>query len=314
MGTSYRVVVVTRDTVTDDEEISAAIDSAIAETNALFSNWDPRSEVSLFNANTSLEPVEVSGAFIRLMETADAVHRASDGQFDTTLGPLIELWGFGAPGPAADIPSDEAIAAALARTGQRAVIVLDPAAGTLRKTRPDASIYLAAIAKGAGIDAVADRLLGLGLDDFMVEIGGDLVAYGAGPTGQGWRIGIEQPQAGVRRVEEIVPVSGLGMATSGDYRNYFEEDGVRYSHIIDAETGRPVTHRTASVTVLAETAALADAWATALLALGTERGLPIAEEQGLAALFILRSDDRDALEFEKVTSQAFDRLLAGEGS
>ena len=122
----------------------------------------------------------------------------------------------------------------------------------------------------------------------MVEIGGDLYVSGRNADGLDWQIGIETPDALNRQAYQVASVSNLGMATSGDYRNYFEQDGKRYSHIIDARTGRPITHRTASVTVLAESAMLADAWATALLVHGTQRGLEIANQRDLAVLFIDR--------------------------
>jgi thiamine biosynthesis lipoprotein len=144
----------------------------------------------------------------------------------------------------------------------------------------------------------------------MVEIGGDLYAAGMNPDGQPWQIGVETPDALRRGVQRVVSVSGYGMATSGDYRNYFEQDGIRYSHIIDAGTGRPVTHTTASVTVLAENAMLADGWATAMLALGKERGLAVAEELGLAVLFIERDQSAEALQFISAASARFTELQA----
>ncbi|MEL7115981.1 MAG: FAD:protein FMN transferase, partial [Pseudomonadota bacterium] len=208
------------------------------------------------------------------------------------------------------IPADEDIAAALDVVGQSDIIALTD--GTMAKALPDTNVWLAAIAKGYGADEIAEVLAGLGLTDYMVEIGGDLVASGTNPNGEAWRIGIERPDAATRTVEEVVQVADLGMATSGDYRNYFEEDGVRYSHIIDAETGRPITHTTASVTVLAENAMLADAWATAFLALGVERGMPIANENDLAVLFISRDQDTSELQFTHAASERFEALRASE--
>ncbi|MEO1041491.1 MAG: FAD:protein FMN transferase [Pseudomonadota bacterium] len=288
MGTTYRVVVVDGGDIDEPVTLRQLIDEVFAEFNTRFSNWEDDSEVSLFNADRSGRPVKASKDMLELLKTADDVHVQSGGKFDITLAPLIELWGFGAPGPSASVPSDEAIADALLNVGQLKLLSRDDVAETITKRRPDTSIHLAAIAKGHGIDRVAQQLSTLGFDNFMVEVGGDLYAVGDGPTGKGWRVGIEEPTAGVRKVERIIAINGWGMATSGDYRNYVEHDGVRYSHIIDPETGRPVLHSTASVTVLAENAALADAWATALLVIGRERGLKIAEEQGLAAFFIDR--------------------------
>jgi thiamine biosynthesis lipoprotein len=173
--------------------------------------------------------------------------------------------------------------------------------GSLQKTDSQTQIYLSGIGKGHGVDRVAHALAGLGLTDFMVEIGGDLYSSGRNPDGRPWQIGIEWPDVALSGVERVAKVSNLGMATSGDYRNYFEEDGVRYSHILDAKTGRPVTHKTASATVLAENAMLSDAWATAMLGLGRERGLEIAEEEDLAVLFI----ERDQKSFKATPSTRF---------
>lgn len=305
MGTSYRVVIVSRDGGHDQQALREVVEDVLAQVNATFSNWDPQSEVSRINADRTGDAIALSADMIELFGQAQIVHSRTAGKFDVTLGPLIELWGFGAPGPGADVPSNEAIGNALTRVGQQRQLLIDPAAGTLQKRHPETTIYLAAIAKGTGIDKVSQTLIDLGFDNFMVEIGGDLYAIGDGTAGQGWRIGIEEPDVDMRKVDRIVAVSDRGMATSGDYRNYFEENGIRYSHIIDADTGRPVVHSTASVTVLAENAALADAWATALLVLGSEQGLAIAEDEQLAAFFIDRSDNG----FERAESSAFAALV-----
>ncbi|MEM9014912.1 MAG: FAD:protein FMN transferase [Pseudomonadota bacterium] len=310
MGTSYNIVVVDHNRALKQEVLHDAVEATLRDVNARFSNWDQNSEVSRFNRRHMTDPIAVSADFTEVMSIANIVHEASEGQFDVTLAPLVELWGFGAPGGTLEPPGDDAIAKAMARTGQQVVLASTNGGRRLRKTVPSASIYLAAIAKGYGIDKVAGRLKSMGASHYMVEIGGDLLTAGANPNGAPWRIGVERPDAAMRTVEDVVYVSGLGMATSGDYRLYFEYDGERYSHIIDATTGRPVTHATASVTVLAESAALADAWATALLALGSERGMPIAEKNEIAALFIDRRDDNGDIQFHHIQNERFARLQA----
>jgi len=162
----------------------------------------------------------------------------------------------------------------------------------------------------SGFYQVARTLREFGLTDYMVEIGGDLYTAGRNPDGQPWQIGIESPEAFDRGVMQVVGVSGLGMATSGDYRNFFERDGKRYSHIIDATTGRPVTHHTASVTVLTENAMMADAWATALLAVGTKRGLEIANDREMAVLFVDRSGEAGQIGHVTAASERFKALQA----
>lgn len=314
MGTTYHIVAMDKQGQLDVDQVKSAIETTLSRVDAQMSNWNPDSEISKFNAGQGTDPIAISPELARVMAAANQVNHLSEGQFDVTLGPLIELWGFGARTPETPHPADDAITAALAEVGQDKVLALDSEADppTMAKRLPGTDIYLAAIAKGYGVDVVGETLKGMGLTDYMVEIGGELVTAGSNPEGEAWRIGIERPDAGSREVQEVVRISGLGMATSGDYRNYFEEDGVRYSHIIDARTGRPITHSTASVTVLADSSMMADAWATALLALGQERGMPIAEAQGLAVMFIARDPQGGDNGFSVSATPRFRELQAPE--
>ncbi len=307
MGTTYNVVALEGSQPVTQAEVQTAIDGALAEVNAQMSNWDAGSEISRFNAGISTEAQTVSAPLARLMQAAEDVHLASDGRFDTTMGPLIELWGFGAPGAQA-MPGDAALESARARSGHRNT--LSVGSGTLQKTRPDTQVYLAAIGKGYGADHIGNALQDIGISDFMVEIGGDLFASGRNPDGQPWQIGIETPDSGTGGLYDVVGVSGLGLASSGDYRNYFEQDGTRYSHVIDPATGRPITHKTASATILAQNAMLADAWATAMLILGRERGLEIAEAHDIAVLFIERDADASDLRFRSAQSSRYKALTS----
>ncbi len=313
MGTTYSVVVSDAPHGLDEATLRSAVEERLAAVSDKMSNWDPTSEVSRLNGSDAQTPIPLSPELYTVLEAAQQVHRDSNGYFDVTLGPLIELWGFGAPERTSEPPAPSALEEARLRTGQDRVLALSASPPALRKLHPDANVYLAALAKGYGVDQVASELRAQGLGDFLVEIGGDLFAAGVNPRGMPWRIGVEKPDARSRTVQRVVPVSGRGMATSGDYRNYFEQDGVRYSHIIDPQTGRPIAHSTASVTVLAGNAMLADAWATALLAMGHERGLPLARSLGLAVLFIYRAPQRDALSFTSVSSDAFDALIDAPG-
>ncbi len=307
MGTHYTVVSLDATRRLDEVEVKAAIESALANVNRQMSNWDPSSEISQFNSKTDSAPVSISPALAEVMEAAEAVHTASGGRFDTTMGPLIELWGFGATG-STTMPSEAAIAAAQERSGHANTVRVGQ--GSLQKVQPDAQVYLAAIGKGYGADQVGRTLEALGIVDYMVEIGGDLYASGRNSDGLPWQIGIEAPAINTRDVLQVVGVSNLGLASSGDYRNYFEQDGQRFSHLIDPRTGRPVTHNTAAATVLAENAMLADAWATALHILGKADGLALAEEQGLAVLFTERDPGSDAPRFTSTASSKFTALTA----
>lgn len=304
MGSTYHISAVDRSGSLTDAKIAAAVDAALATVNSQMSNWDPQSEVSQLNARSGAGSVTVSEELATVLAAANQVHRASDGAFDVTLGPLIELWGFGAKGAKGGTPSDAALAAALAQVGQNSVFKLD--GRTVTKRKPGGSIYLSGIAKGYGVDQIGAALVSLGLQDFMIEIGGDLLTSGRNLNGAAWRIGVETPDVGAQSLQKVIAVTDAGLATSGDYRNYFEKDGRRFSHILDPRTGRPVEHRTASATVIAENAMLADAWATAMLALGRERGEKVADAEGLAVLFIERGENG----FVSSETTAFRNLLS----
>ena len=293
MGTTYNVIAVAP-AATSSEKLDNAIKASLERVNKHLSNWDPVSEISRFNADQSTAPIAISDMMVKVLAAANSVHRESQGQFDVTLAPLIEVWGFGTRKVDTPRPSPEMIATARARVGQLDKLTLNTAAKTLLKRDPSITINLSAIAKGFGVDEVARTLKTFKISNFMVEIGGDLVTSGLNPRGQKWRIGIERPDAGSQRVQTTIDISGHGMATSGDYRNYREHNGTRYSHIINPRTGEPVTHRTASVTVLAQDAMLADAWATALLVLGKDEGMKVARRQDIAALFIFRDPEQAA--------------------
>ncbi|MEP3638099.1 MAG: FAD:protein FMN transferase [Paracoccaceae bacterium] len=307
MGTSYNIVAVDHTNLLDEQHVKSAVSGVLTAVNTGMSNWDATSEISRLNASPAGSALSVSLELADVLNTASLVNRASEGRFDMTVGPLIELWGFGAPG-AKRKPNEAEVIEARAKTGLNDSLVLQH--GTVEKTNSDAQVYLAGIGKGYGADHVGRAIEALGITDYLVEIGGDLYTAGRNSEGLPWQIGIEAPNIADRRVLEVVGVSGLGLASSGDYRNYFEEDGQRYSHLVDPATGRPVTHKTASATVLAENAMLADAWSTAMLILGRERGLEVAKARGVAVKFIERDPNAAGLQFKMYASDAFSSLTA----
>ncbi len=307
MGTSYKVVAVDHSNRLKEADVKAAVSTALADVNKSMSNWDPSSEISVFNREAGASPVAMSAPLTNVMTAAAQVNEASQGRFDTTVGPLIELWGFGAPGTRA-MPDAHEIAAAQARSGHGNTLTIG--AGSLRKTQGDTQVYLAGIGKGYGADHVGMALQDMGLKDYLVEIGGDLYASGRNRDGLPWQIGIETPNPADRGILGVVGVSGMGLASSGDYRNYFDADGKRYSHLIDPTTGRPVDHHTASATVLAENAMLADAWSTAMNVLGRKKGLEVAARHGIAVQFVDRDHTADGLRFKTYASAAFKALTA----
>ena len=307
MGTTYSIALVDHDNKLDAAEVKSRVDSSLIAFNKKLSNWDAGSEISIFNAFAGESTMQMSGQLSQVMQAAAEVNAASAGRFDTSIGPLIELWGFGAKG-AFQKPNTDQIAQALELSGQSNTFSLD--ADTITKRQADGQVYLAGIGKGYGADVVGEVLEGLGVNDYMVEIGGDLFASGRNPDGRPWQIGIESPDPTNRSVMGVVGLSGMGLATSGDYRNYFEADGHRYSHLIDPTTGYPVDHKTASATVLDQDAMRADAWSTAMLILGREKGLEIAQEHDIAVQFIDHDMRSGTKMFTTSKSPRFEALTA----
>jgi len=287
MGTSYTVLVYAPESAR--LRLDAGIQATLSRVVNATSVYEPRSEVSRFNAAEPNQWVPIGADLYQVMQVALVVAEHSDGALEPTILPLVNLWGFGPRGRAEEVPSAAELAAARADVGWQALELRADPPALLKRARRE--IDLGGIAKGHGADAVAEYLRAQGYTQFLVDLGGDLVAEGGKADGSAWRIGIEQPVVGERRVFEVVELETAALVTSGDYRNFFEVDGVRYSHTLDPRTGFPIDHGLASVSVLAETALAADAWSTALMVLGTEAALALAAAQGLSVLLIERAGD-----------------------
>lgn len=269
----------------------AEIEQVLARIDVELSTWREDSELSRFNASRSDAWFPVSSETARVVAEALEVSRRTDGAFDPTLRPLVELWGFAARPVRALPPEAAALERARARTGAGAVEVRsEPPA--LRKHIPDLELDLSAIAPGFGVDAVAERLVSLGAARLLVEIGGELRCVGAGPRDGAWHVAIERPQQGAADWQRVLALRDAAVATSGTYRNFVEIAGERFSHLLDPRTGAPVRHRLVSASVVAPSTSLADAFATGLLVLGPEAGLRVAEREGLAAFFVALRDGR----------------------
>ena len=264
----------------------AAVAAALDGVDARMSTYEPDSELSRFNRHRAASAFALSEDTLRVFATAQRVSAASGGAFDVTVAPLVDLWGFG-PDKRSGVPELRARQQARAAVDWRA-LALDARAATLAKARPGIAADLSGIAKGYGADLAARALEALGFERYLVEVGGEIRTRGAGAGDRPWRVAIERPDAAARRAHLVVPLAGESMATSGDYRIFFEHDGRRYCHEIDPATGAPVRHRLASVSVVAGECAEADAWSTALFVLGAERGFALAAARGLAAHFIER--------------------------
>lgn len=290
MGTTFRVSVdelpANMSLATLDREVMAILDRI----DDRMSTYDDASEVSHFNASRTTDWVEVSAETVTVVDEALRISALTRGAFDITVGPLVDLWGFGPAGRAPRPPSADAIASALERVGYGRLRTRR-APPALRKARPDVEVDLSAIAPGYAADQVAEHLQATQVSSFLVDVGGEMRAKGRSPDGAPWRIGVEEPVAGPRRVQRVLLLADRAVATSGGYRNFFEAGGRRFSHTIDPRTGRPVTHNLVSVSVVDATTMRADALATGLTVLGPEEGLALAQREGLAVLFILQDGD-----------------------
>ncbi len=290
MGTTYTVKVADAPTDLSQDQLQAAIERVLEKVNDQMSTYRADSELSKLNSNSSTQWIDSSADLLTVVEEALRVSRLTDGAFDITVGPLVNLWGFGPDKQENQVPTQQQITDAMSRVGYTKISTRrSPPA--IRKMRRDIYIDLSAIAKGYGVDKVAEHLESLGVHNYMVENGGDLRAKGHNADSTPWKIGIEKPVPGQRAVQLIVQLQDQGMATSGDYRNFFGKDGQRFSHTINPREGMPITHNLASVTVLSPTAMGADAMATALLVMGPETGYALAKRERLAAYFINRTAD-----------------------
>lgn len=254
----------------------------------MMSTYKPDSELSRFNQFQSTEPFKVSPEMIEIFQAALDVSESTNGAFDITVGPIVNAWGFG-PEKIAASPTDAEIVAILPRVGYK-MVSIDAATSTIRKERPDIGCDLSGIGQGYAADKIAEMLDQHGIQNYMIDISGEFRTRGVNEQGNPWQIGIERPGAPQRTAQLVVPLSNMSLATSGDYRNYREENGVRFSHEIDPATGHPIQHKLASATIITDRCTLADAYATALMVLGPEKALALANEKGLAVYLLVRND------------------------
>ena len=291
MGTSWSArVVVPEGANALVEAARDTIEQALERVNLSMSNWDPDSEVSRFNRTDSTEPFPVSPGFAEVVRQAEYVSRATDGAFDITVAPLVTAWGFGAEGTPGQVADSSSLAMASELVGYERLRVSDDG-GALIKDDGRLTLDLSAIAKGFGVDRAAEGLSAMGLAAWAIEVGGEVRARGRKPDGSSWSVGIESPDPEARRIHRSIPLSDGSIATSGDYRNWYEAEGTRFAHIVDPRNGRPVPWIGFSVTVAHSSAALADAWATGLSVLGPEAGLETADREGIAVLFLTTDPD-----------------------
>ena len=306
MGTSYVVELAAPMEDAARTRLAELIDAELAAINRAMSTYDPRSELSQFNGRQDLQWVPASQGLLEVLNSASLISTASQGAFDVTVGPLVDLWGFGPEYRPRRVPDDAVIERVRKSVGYQH-LQADPSAGAIRKRDSRIQVDLCAIAKGYGVDRVAMILDRQGVHNYLVEICGELRARGTAAAGRPWRVGIERPVEGGHVLGEIVALGNQGIATSGTTEDFFEQDGRHYSHIIDPKTARPVEHPAMAASVIADTTMEADAWATALIVLGPERGYSLAQARGLAAMLVTASGST----FDVRVTDAFRAHLLG---
>ncbi|MCH8542749.1 MAG: FAD:protein FMN transferase [Alcanivorax sp.] len=307
MGTVWQVQVAGVPSGTSLEQLQSDIEALLDMVNRQMSTYIDDSDLSRFNQAEAGTWQRIPPDFAKVMSSSLHLAEISDGAFDPTIGPLVNLWGFGPEGRRHRAPDAEAIAEARRRVGWQRLETRDDG----REIRQPGELYLdlSAIAKGYAVDRLGEYLDARGVEAWLVDIGGDMRARGVKPDGSRWRIAVERPSAGARQIHSVVEPGDKAMATSGDYRNYFRDGGRQFSHTIDPRTAEPVSHELASVTVIHDNCMEADGYATLLTVLGPEEGLAFATAHDLAVLLIARDPSQEGEAFSEYMTDAFRRYL-----
>jgi len=302
MGTTYSVKFTSQSPI-NIVQIENDINTLLERVNQQMSTYIPNSELSLFNKSKSKDWFQVSDDLAYVIDAAQRISQFSQGKFDITIGPIVNLWGFGPNNKPQKVPSNKDINKLRRFVGYRNIDVrLNPP--SIKKNHPDVYCDLSAIAKGFGVDQISEYLSSKNLNNHLVEIGGEVKASGT-KFNTNWKVGISVPSLS-GTIQEVIAIQGQSMATSGDYWNYFEEDGIRYSHTINPASGKPITHKLASVTIVTESCMEADAMATAIDVMGPETGLEFAKKNELKAYFIVKGEK----EFEIFFTPQFEYLIS----
>lgn len=307
-GTFYQVTITDSLTLGQSQALEEGFLAELESVDQAMSTYRDDAELIAFNQAPLEEWQPLSNELIEVLAISQSVAEASHGAFDITIGDVVNLWSFGPGARPETVPSEEMLSEQLAKVGYDAVEI-DTQHMQARRNR-DVFVDLSGVAKGHATDRVAAYLDQQGIEHYLVNLGGDLIARGVRDEDEQtpWRIGIEVPEDGQQRAQHIIPLESMSVATSGDYRNYFEVDGQRFSHTIDPRTGRPVDHRLVSVSVFHPSNAWADAWATALLVVGEESAMEMAVENSLKVLLLIRNGE----EWQSIASPEFVNVFGDE--
>ena len=305
MGTTFNVKLFPTQEELTQLNLFEMVGEELKRINLLMSTYIPDSELSRLNQAKAGEPFNLSQDNVKVLAESMELNKLTAGAFDVTVGPLVNLWGFGPKGRITKQPDATLIAEVRNYVGGN---MLTLSGSNVVKSHDKTYIDFSSIAKGYAVDKVAELLERHGITSYLVEVGGETKIAGTKPDGKAWTIAIEKPVVDRREVQLILSPGNTGMATSGDYRNYFEEDGVRFSHTIDPVTARPITHKLASVTILHESTASADALATAVNVMGPVKGMEFVEKHNIAAYMVIKTEDG----FAEVSSTQFKMLTEKE--
>ncbi|MBA6384330.1 FAD:protein FMN transferase [Colwellia sp. BRX10-6] len=292
MGTTYHIKVVIENNAIDTKQVHTGIDALLVQLNQEMSTYIVDSELSRFNTSTSLTPVAISVGLQRVIKEAIRLGQLSEGNLDITVGPLVNLWGFGPEYRPNTIPTAEDLLLARQQIGLSKLVLNG---NKLSKKTPSLYVDLSTIAKGYGVDLVAEYLEEKGINNYLIEIGGEMRLKGFKHTGELWHVAIEKPIQDAsgehRSVYQVIIPKDNAVATSGDYRNYHQaKDGQRFSHIIDPATGKPINHKLVSVTVIHPSSMTADGLSTAMMVMGEVKAIDFAEKNGIAAYIIAKTE------------------------
>ena len=307
MGTTF-LVKIAAETMSEKQQkkIYQTIRTKLSDINNKMSTYLDSSEISHLNRFKKTVPLRVSAETLAVMAEAQLISRLTQGALDITINPLVNAWGFGPKPHPGKIPTPKTISQLKSKIGWEK-LELDFSSSTIRKLDPELSCDLSSIAKGYAVDQLSDTLLKLNFFQHMVELGGEVKASGHNASSQTWKIAIEKPSTRGKGVQRILPLSSLAIATSGDYRNFYDAKGIRLSHTIDPRNGRPVNHSVVSVSVVDPSCMRADGYATALMVLGETQGYQLATEQDLAVLFLIRTAQGS---FREIETPAFQRIYS----
>ncbi|MDY0189146.1 MAG: FAD:protein FMN transferase [Desulfuromonas sp.] len=305
MGTTYHIkVLADQSTNIDIDTLKKEIDQRLFQIDHKMSTYKQDSELSLFNQFPANQWMNISPELMYVINCGQQLSTATEGAFDITLGKLVNLWGFGPTINTSTIPSADTIHKLQQYIGYNR-LKLQPSPPALLKENDSIYVDLSAIAKGYAVDAIALVIEHNNIENFLVEIGGEIITSGHKNDNLPWVVGIETPVTNARKVEKQLRLNGVAMATSGDYRNYFEQDGVRYSHTIDPQTGYPIKHKLASVTVIAQNCMQADGLATSFMVMGPIKALEYAQSNNIAVFMLIKN----GINFSEVSSDSFNKYL-----